>query len=143
MNDKTIVYATYYSPIEANIIKARLEDSEFSCFLADENISTISPLYNQAVGGIKLIVFERDVDAINELLAQDSLIQNEPEFDNYTPEETIGVACENCTSINVSYGLATKPKPRSWLKIISFLLFYMPVMADKCYHCYDCGHEFQ
>lgn len=143
MNDKTIVYATYYSPIEANIIKSRLEDSEFACFLADENISTISPLYNQAVGGIKLIVFERDVEAINDLLTQDSSIQNEPEINEYTPEETIGVTCEKCNSINVGYGLATKPKPRSWLKIVSFLLFYMPVMADKCYHCYNCGYEFE
>jgi len=112
-------------------------------FLADKNILTISSLYNQAVGGIKPIVFERDVDAINNLLAQESSNQNEPEFEDYTPEGTIGIACKNCNSINVSYGLATKQKPRSWLKIISFLLFYMPVMADKCYHCYDCGYEFE
>jgi len=143
MNDKTTVYATYYSPIEANIIKSRLEDSEFSCFLADENISTISPLYNQAVGGIKLIVFERDVEAINDLLAQDHSTQGETQFEEYTSEETIGVHCKKCNSINVGYGLATKPKPRSWLKIISFLLFYIPVVADKCYHCYDCGFEFE
>lgn len=143
MNDKTIVYATYYSSIEANIIRSRLEDSEFSCFLADENISTINPLYNQAVGGIKLIVFERDVEAINDLLAQDYSIQNESDFNEYTPEETIRVSCKNCKSINVSYGLATKPKPRGWAKIISFLLFYSPLMAEKCYHCYDCGYEFE
>lgn len=143
MNDKTIVYATYYSSIEANIIRSRLEDSEFSCFLADENISTINPLYNQAVGGIKLIVFERDVEAINDLLAQDYSIQNESDYNEYTPEEKIRVSCKNCNSINVSYGLATKPKPRGWSKIISFLLFYSPFMAEKCYHCYDCGHEFE
>ncbi|WP_316734777.1 putative signal transducing protein [Pedobacter aquatilis] len=143
MNDKTIVYATYYNPLEANIIKGRLEDSGFSCFLADENISTLNPLYNQAVGGIKLIVFERDVEAIKDLLAQDLSLDSAENFAAYTPEETIGVHCEKCNSINVGYGLATQPKRRSWLKIVSFLLFYLPVIANKCYHCYDCGYEFE
>lgn len=71
MNDRTVVYSTYYNPMEANIIKAKLEDSGFACFLADENVATLNPLYNQAIGGVKLIVFERDVAAINALLAED------------------------------------------------------------------------
>lgn len=57
MYDNTIVYSTYYNPIEANIIRARLQDAGIDCFLADENVATLNPFYNQAIGGVKLIVF--------------------------------------------------------------------------------------
>ena len=70
MEDKIIVYSTYYNPIEANIIKARLEDSDIPCFLTDENMVTSYGLYNQAIGGVKLNVFEKDVERINALLAE-------------------------------------------------------------------------
>jgi hypothetical protein len=44
--------------MEANIVKAKLEDSGFACFLADENVATLNPLYNQAIGGVKLTLKE-------------------------------------------------------------------------------------
>jgi len=145
MNDRTIVYSTYYNPIEANIIKARLEDSGFACFLADENVSTIQPLYNQAIGGVKLIVFERDVEAINALLAED----NSETVDEYThedsdiEEEVNPVVCINCGSKNVGHGMATDKKHSVWATILAFLTLTTPIQANKCYHCYDCGHEFE
>lgn len=144
MNDRTVVYSTYYNPIEANIIKARLEDSDFACFLADENVSTIQPLYNQAIGGVKLIVFERDVEAIDTLLAEDHSIA----IDEYTDgsadveEEVSQVTCINCGSKNVGYGMATDKKYSFWATILAFLTFTTPIQANKCYHCYDCGNEF-
>jgi len=59
MDDEIIVYRTFYNPIEANIIKAKLEDSGIPCFLTDENVATIQPLFNQAIGGVKLNVLRR------------------------------------------------------------------------------------
>lgn len=145
MNDRTIVYSTYYNPIEANIIKARLEDSGFSCFLADENVSTIQPLYNQAIGGVKLIVFERDVEAINALLAEDhsNMVYEYADEADETEEEVIAVDCTNCGSKNVSYGMATNKKHSVWATILAFLTLTTPIQANKCYHCYDCGNEFE
>lgn len=139
MNDKTLVYSTYYNPIEANIVKARLEDSGFACFLADENVATLNPLYNQAIGGVRLIVFERDVPAINELLAEDNLIPIEKSDDNSEEGDDV---CEYCGSKNVSYGISTKNKYSWWVTILSFLFFVYPFKANKCYHCYDCGKEY-
>jgi DNA-directed RNA polymerase subunit RPC12/RpoP len=139
MNDKTILYRTFYNPIEANIVKARLDDSGFACFLADENLATLNPLYNQAIGGVRLIVFERDVDAIDTLLAEDILLPDADVNDEVNAE---GVACENCGSTNVSYGMATKQKFSWWVTILSFIFFTYPFKANKCYHCYNCGEEF-
>jgi len=145
MNDRTVVYSTYYNPIEANIIKARLEDSGFSCFLADENVSTIQPLYNQAIGGVKLIVFERDVEAIDTLLAEDNSLALETSDDTVPDEELTEeqIVCEKCGSKNVGYGMATDKKYSVWASILAFLTFTTPIKANKCYHCYDCGHEFE
>jgi len=143
MSDKTIVHSTYYNPMEANIIKSRLEDSGFACFLADENVATLNPLYNQAIGGVKLIVFEKDVMAINELLAVEYPLLDQQEFSKYTAEETDGVACEKCGSLNVSYGIATQDKHSFWVKVLALILLVLPFFAKKCYHCYDCGYEFK
>ena len=139
MEDKIVVHSTYYNPIEANIIKARLEDSDIPCFLTDENVATINPLYNQAIGGVKLNVFERDVDRINALLAENHF---DVELENIDPSED-KMLCENCGSDNVSFGQATKNRFKWWVTILSFLLIVYPFKANKCYHCYNCGHEFK
>ncbi|TCD10214.1 DUF2007 domain-containing protein [Pedobacter frigidisoli] len=142
MNDRTIVYSTYYNAMEANIIRAKLEDSGFSCFLADENVATINPLYNQAIGGIKLIVFERDVENINQLLVEDNSTNLDLETENFPDANDGSNVCEKCGSTNVSYGTATKEKYGLFANMLSFITFSPPVVAKKCFHCYDCGHEF-
>ena len=137
MDDKIIVHSTYYNGIEANIIKARLEDSDIPCFLTDEHISTIQPLYNQAVGGVKLHVFEKDLDRINELLTDE--VESTEDRSTFESEQV----CENCQSTNVSYGQATKNRFSLWVTIVSLLLLVYPFKVSKCHHCYDCGHEFK
>lgn len=141
MNDKIVVYSTYYNPIEAHIIKSKLEDSEIPCFLTDENVATIQPLYNQAIGGVKLNVFERDIDRINALLTEESFDQSFDEKKVVNTENTI--ICEQCGSINVSFGQATKNRFSWWIAIVSLLLTVYPFKVNKCYHCYDCGYEFK
>ena len=68
--DKIVVFETFYNPIEANIVKARLLDSGIQCFLSDENIGSQLG-YNQAIGGVKLNLFEKDVETAKEILAED------------------------------------------------------------------------
>ncbi len=145
MNDRTVVYSTYYNPMEAHIIKAKLEDSGFACFLADENVSTIQPLYNQAIGGVKLIVFERDVEAINALLAEDNSLDLESSDEVIGEEEAADgkTVCEKCGSTNVGYGMATNKKYSLWAILLAFLTLTPPIKANKCHHCYDCGYEFE
>ena len=130
--------------MEANIINAKLEDSGFACFLADENVSTIQPFYNQAIGGVKLIVFERDVEAINALLAEDNSLAFELSNEIDEEESADGkTVCKKCGSTNVGYGMATNKKYSLWASILAFLTFVTPIKANKCHHCYDCGYEFE
>ena len=58
--NKTIVLQSFDNPFQANLIKSKLEDSGIACFLTDENISTINPIYGFAIGGIKLNISEKD-----------------------------------------------------------------------------------
>ncbi|MDQ7949926.1 MAG: DUF2007 domain-containing protein [Pedobacter sp.] len=138
MEDKIVVYSSYYNPIEANIIKARLDDSDIPCFLTDENVATIQPMYNQAIGGVKLNVFEKDIERIDQLLAEENLAL--PDSEN--AQTTEQVICEKCGSTNVGLGQATKKRFSWWVTLLSLLFFIYPFKTNKCYHCYDCGHEF-
>jgi hypothetical protein len=80
-NDKIITFESYYDPMLAHIIRSRLEDSGIPCFIADENIIGANPLYNQAVGGVKLKIFERDIERCREILATDDDLNESDEFE--------------------------------------------------------------
>lgn len=142
-NDKIIWYKTFYDPMEANIIRAKLEDSGFHCFLNNEIISTLQPLNNQAYGGIKLMVFERDTTQIDLLLAEHYDLETaEVDTDQSEPKDAIK-KCENCGSANVAFGPATRKKFTWWVMLVSLCLGVYPFKGNKCYHCFDCGHEFR
>jgi rubredoxin len=146
--DKIVVFETYYNPIEANIIKSRLIDSGVQCFLSDENMITINPLYTQALGGIKLHLFEKDVNIARSIL-QDEDVQialgeatvNVPESQNDDIQSD--QVCPNCGSSNVGYVQATKKRFSILTMIVSILLLVYPFAAKKTNHCFDCGYEFE
>src|SRR5690349_14217064 len=102
--DKIVVFETFYNPIEANIVKARLMDSGVQCILSDENTITINPLYTQALGGVKLHIFENDIPLVKSIL-QDENIQL-PHEDTEPGAEI----CPNCGSNHVGYVQATKKR---------------------------------
>ena len=136
--DKIIVFETFYNPIEANIVKARLMDSGVQCFLSDENTITLNPLYTQALGGVKLHLFEKDAE-----LARSILQAQEGEIPLTEEAETATVAvCPNCGSANVGYVQATKRRFGILTMIVSLILIVYPFYARKTYHCFNCENEF-
>ena len=138
-----ITFRTYYDPMLAHIEQLRLQDSGIQCFLADENLATINPLYNNALGGIKLKVFECDVEKCKAILAQDGsgAIAS---ADNAPVEEVAdAVVCPYCGSDNVRYGDATQKRYGWFTMIISFLLMVMPFTSRKAWHCFNCGKDFE
>lgn len=67
---KFIIFKTFDSNIEAHIVMGRLLSNGVPCFLKDEQIVSINPLYGVAVGGIKLLIREQDADIAIEILEQ-------------------------------------------------------------------------
>ena len=55
-----ITLKTFDNSIDAHLLKTKLESEGISCVLFDENIVSLDPLYNMAVGGIKLRIAEND-----------------------------------------------------------------------------------
>ena len=138
--DKIVVFQTFDDPIKANIVKGLLDSYEIKCFLSDENIVTLNALYSNAVGGVKLNVFEKDVNRISEILQSECIPS---ETDTFSEEEKTKFICPNCHSANVSYGGSVKRKFGFRDLLVSFLLMIYPFTMRMTYHCFDCILEFK
>lgn len=110
MKDKIVTLSTYYDLMEAEIVLGRLQANGVSCFIADDNIVASNPFYNQAVGGVKIKVFEHDVETCRNMLAEEPVLAE---------DETL-IACPECQSTNVFYGPA--PVKRNWFLSGSFCI---------------------
>ncbi len=137
-----ITFRSYYDPMLAQIVKTRLEDNDIPCFMADENIAVMNPLYNNAVGGIKLKIFERDLDRCNAILADEG-IPGVDETDDTTVTASEVVICPYCGSENVRYGDATEKKYGIISMIVAFFFMVMPFLSRKAWHCFNCGKDFK
>ena len=140
IDDKIVVYQTFMDPIHANIVKGLLDSYGIECFLTDENIVMLNAMYSAAIGGVKLNIFEKDIDEITTLL-QSQNIEYEPEI--AAGKEVDKVFCPECHSANVSYGGSINRKFNYWHLFIPVLLMIYPITMRKAYHCFDCNHEFK
>lgn len=78
--EEIVVFETYYDRMLAEIIRAKLEANGVPCFLSDESIGTMYPVYNQGAGGIKLKVFARDVVKAKEIVSQDDQLDEQTTY---------------------------------------------------------------
>jgi hypothetical protein len=65
-----ILVKTFNTPHEAHIFKMNLESYGIECFLRDENLVGLDPMYNIAIGGVKLYIHEEDRDKAIEILKE-------------------------------------------------------------------------
>ena len=67
---KYALLATFDNYIPAHIALGRLEEEGINCWLQDENTATITPIFTNAIGGIKLMVADPHFSRASELLQQ-------------------------------------------------------------------------
>ena len=67
-DDEIVTFRTFYNPMEAEIIRTKLEANGIPSFMADESLGVLYPVYNQGGGGIKLKVFAKDLERSNEVI---------------------------------------------------------------------------
>jgi hypothetical protein len=70
--EEIVTFETYYNPMLAQIILAKLEANGIHCFITDESLGVLYPVYNQGGGGIKIKVFARDLEQCKEIVAEDA-----------------------------------------------------------------------
>lgn len=143
--DKIVVYKTFTDPNNAHIVKGLLDSYGIECFLSDENIVTLNAMYSSAVGGVKLNVFEKDLNRISAILESENVTEEEI---TESEKEESKITCPICHSANVAFGGSVKRKFGLSTVVIfsvitSFLLMVYPFSLRKAYHCFDCGHEFK
>ncbi|GAL10927.1 hypothetical protein JCM19233_1912 [Vibrio astriarenae] len=66
-----IVVARFSFPHEAHIAKANLESAGIESFIADEHTVNTQWLYSNAIGGVRLMVSEEDLEEATEILTSD------------------------------------------------------------------------
>ncbi|ASU35383.1 putative signal transducing protein [Mucilaginibacter xinganensis] len=137
-NDKIVTFESYYDPMLAHIIRSRLEANGIACFIADENIVMGNPIYNQAVGGVKLKVFEKDVARCREILANEGDL-HENDHIEIDDENNTYVTCPFCASTNVSS--VTEDKGDGFLNTMMNLA--NPFYTQKNWHCHNCTQDFE
>ena len=126
---KYIPVWSYENYVPAHIAMGRLKEEGIECWLKDENTVTIDPILANAVGGIKLMVDEKNARQAWELL------------NKLQQEHKASLVCPQCGSSNIEL-VSTPRKAVNWLSAISTFFFGNYALAvDKVYHCFDCGHE--
>jgi len=127
---KFITIKSFDNPVEANIVKAKLEDSGIPCFLKDENIVAINPLYANATGGIKLQINEKF-----RFLALEILGLTEQSYEQ-------SLVCPACGSDRVHFVSSSKSLKNLFSFILSLATTTYPIFLKKVYKCDSCGKEF-
>jgi hypothetical protein len=121
--DPIIVFDTFNSLIEANIIKSKLDAFGIPCFLSEENLTFLTtPLLS---GGIRLHIFEQDKSEVVHILVK--------EFVQKTDDDDL-VTCPNCRSKRILDVANDRFNPA---KVVKYIL-----QLSKRHYCLDCEAEF-
>ncbi len=127
---------TFDNPINAHILKTRLESEGIECYLFDENISTLNPLFNISVGGIKLNIKNTDRDKAQAII-------QEIEGNDLLDEEDHTIYCPKCNSKHLYAGFKSMKDFKGIMSaIIAFVFMVFPIYFKTVYRCKDCGFEF-
>jgi len=125
-----IVINSYNNYVDAHIARGVLEEEGINCWLKDEHTVTIDPILTNAVGGIKIMVFNSQAERAWEIL---SALKNDQKQAN---------ACPQCGSHNTEL-VSTPRKAINWISAITtFFLGDFAMTIDKVHHCFDCKREF-
>lgn len=120
----------------AYILKARLESEDITCFIQDEHMVTMAPFLNVATGGVKLKVWEKDVQKAQDII-QGINQQPRTDFDDKLIE------CPNCASTNFYNNFNSIKDWKGFISALSSLLLHIfPIYLKRVKKCKDCGTEF-
>jgi DNA-directed RNA polymerase subunit RPC12/RpoP len=124
MNFKQI--ATYDNFMLANMTLGLLQENEINCHLKDENIVTIDPLLNPAVGGIKLMVEESELEKAKGLIKA-----AETEYLN-------DIICPYCKNKGlIAEEKITRPET-FWGRLKNQIAYGQTELYSKKYRCQHC-----
>ncbi len=132
-----ITVKTFDNTIDAHILMARLENEGVPCFLVDDNLVSINPMYAHVVGGIKLKIHEADQDKAIAVL-------RDIEQTEITNDAGEIIMCPVCNSTEYYTNFKSVNDVGSFLSVVfSFICGVIPFYVKNVYRCKKCNHEFK
>jgi|SRR5882757_230260 len=122
--------ATYDNYFSANTTLGLLEENSINCHLKDENIVTVDPFLNNAVGGIKLMVAE-----VQFVRAQEIIKEAETDYLNE-------VQCPACKKMGLTAEEKINNPAGFWGKLKNQVAYGQTATYKKSYRCKNCGSVF-
>lgn len=120
---------SYDNYLNANMQLSMLKEEGITCYIKDEYTITIDPLLSPAIGGMKLMVDELQIDSAEEILK--SVDKNFLET----------IACPNCGKYLLHQIVEIK-KPNGLLQKIKFIIINgQEQEVKKYYQCESCGYK--
>jgi len=141
-NWKPILSFTY--PHEAHMVKNYLEAEGFNVIITDELTVQVNNFYSGAIGGVKLLINETDIERAVPILQEGGYL-NKPEQEQRkislvplkrTKDKTV---CPFCKSDNIS----KKHKPHFMLVLFYLILFVFLPIFKSTYICHVCEKEWK
>ena len=77
MQYELVTLLKYLQPLEAHILKGKLESEGIPCFVFDENLAINYPFASNLTGGVKLKVRAEDLERANEIIADKPHLSDE------------------------------------------------------------------
>jgi hypothetical protein len=137
-----VAVATFWSPAEAHLARLKLESEEIDCQIANENIVAVDYLLAPAVGGIKILVPEFEVERARALLEK-------PPDPSREADPTAFEKCPECGLVNIHRPIFQAKT--FWAAVVSLMVlgpfapagivFY--VLMWRPWRCRDCGNVFR
>ncbi|ULQ51675.1 DUF2007 domain-containing protein [Flavihumibacter fluvii] len=121
---------SYDNYIVANLQLNLLKDHGISCYLQDEHTITIDPLLSPAIGGMKLMVVDNDMEKASELL------------DSVEDDYLKTVACPVCHHTSLEKITHVDHPTGFWPKLKNRLIGGSPASFKTYYHCTSCDQTF-
>ena len=132
-----ITLKTFDNSIDANMLRCQLELEGIESYLKDENTINTNPLYNIALGGIKLQVIEQDYNIAKTYLDQ---LEHTP----YTNQNNEIITCPKCQSTSIQAGFSSYKDITGFISLLTALVFMiLPFYNKKVYKCKECNTEFK
>lgn len=128
MNFKQI--ASYDNFMLANMTMGLMTENDIKCQLKDEHVVTMDPLLNPAVGGIKLLVEEKDYGRAVALIKKAE--------DDYVKD----IACPECKIHALIVEEKINKPVDFWGKFKNQVLYGQPSTYSKKYRCTNCKQVF-
>lgn len=130
-----VTITSYSEPIEAHIVKGRLEAEGITAFIANEYHISVAWFLSSALGGVKILVHKQDQNKAENIIK--SLRDGEYEKDL---EKEINVIesniCPNCGSEDYLSKFSLPLLLLVWLSLGLAVIF--PIRRNK-HTCVECG----